>query len=301
MSSPSFLKKGDKVALVATARKITREEISFAIKTLESWGLKIVPGKNIFKAHHQFAGTDERRAEDFQQMLDDGDIKAVFCARGGYGTVRIIDEINFNEFKRKPKWIAGYSDITVLHAHIFSNFKIPTIHATMPINFKKNTREALESLRKALFGEPLEYAIPPHKLNRKGMTEGTVVGGNLSLLHTLAGTRSEVDTANKILFIEDLDEYLYHIDRMMMQMKRSGKLKNLHGLIVGGLTKMKDNDLPTGGFGKTAEEIIFEKVADYKYPVCFGFPAGHLDDNRALYIGKKARLTVKDSAVSLAF
>lgn len=297
MSSPSFLKKGDKVALVATARKISHEEISFALKVIDSWGLKVAPGKNIFKTHHQFAGTDERRTEDFQQMLNDEKIKAVFCARGGYGTVRIIDEINFNEFRKNPKWIVGYSDITVLHSHLLSNHKIPTIHGTMPINFSKNTKEGLESLRKALFGEPLEYSIAPHKLNRKGMAEGIVVGGNLSILNTLVGTKSDIDTTNKILFIEDLDEYLYHIDRIMMQMKRSGKLRNLRGLIVGGMTKMRDNEIP---FGKTAEEIIFEKVADYKYPVCFGFPAGHFDDNRALYLGKKAKLTV-GASVSLAF
>lgn len=297
MNCPPFLKKNDTVAVVAPARKISSDEVSFAVKKLESWGLKVVLGKNIFKGHHQFAGTDERRTEDFQQMLDDEKVKAVICARGGYGTVRIIDGIKFDKFKRRPKWIIGYSDSTVFHSHVFSNYKIATLHGTMPINFQENTKEALESLRKALFGEKLEYNIPAHKLNRNGIAEGVLVGGNLSLLHNLAGTKSDIDTRNKILFIEDLEEYLYHIDRMMVQMKRSGKLSGLRGLIVGGMTRMNDNKVP---FGKTCEEIIREKVAEFKYPVCFGFPAGHLEDNRAIYLGKKARLTAGNS-VSLSF
>lgn len=297
MQYPSFLTKGDKVAIVATARKISRDEVSFSMEILQKWGLRPVLGKNIFKAQHQFAGTDERRAEDFQQMLDDEKIKAIFCARGGYGTVRIIDELNFNEFRKNPKWIVGYSDITVLHSHIFSNFGIPTVHGSMPINFPKNTKEALETLRKSLFGEPLDFVIPHHKYNRKGSAEGIVTGGNLSLLQSLMGTKSDIDIRNKILFIEDLDEYLYHIDRMMMNMKRSGKLSNIKGLIVGGLTKMRDNEVP---FGKSAEEIILEKIAEYQFPVCFGFPAGHMDDNRSIYLGKRARLDV-GSTVKLSY
>ncbi len=297
MSAPEFLIKGDKVAIIATARKVSAEEISNSVKILETWGLKVSFGKNLFKAHHQFAGTDERRAEDLQQMLDDEKIKAVFCARGGYGTVRIIDELNFRKFIAKPKWLVGYSDITVLHSHVFSNFQIPSIHGTMPINFPKNTKESLESLRRALFGETVIHSFPGHKLNRKGSAEGIIVGGNLSLIQSLLGTKSDLDTRNKILFLEDLDEYLYHIDRMMMQLKRSGKLKFLKALIVGGMTKLKDNQVP---FGKSAEEIILEKTAEFSYPVCFGFPAGHIDDNRAFYLGKKAKLTVGNS-VSLTY
>lgn len=298
MKSPDFLKKGNVVGIAATARKISPEEISFAVKILESWGLKVVCGKNLFEQKNQFAGSDKERLNDFQKFLDDEKTKAIFCARGGYGTARIIDELDFSQFKKNPKWIVGYSDITVLHSHVFSNFKIPTIHATMPINFPKNSKAALESLRKLLFGENLEYKISSHKLNRAGISEGIVVGGNLSLLHTLAGTKSDIDTKNKILFIEDLDEYLYHIDRMMLQLKRSGKLKNLAGLVIGKFTKMKDNEIP---FGKNAEEIISEKISEYNYPVCFGFPAGHIDDNRALYIGKKAKLAVGKSSASLTY
>jgi muramoyltetrapeptide carboxypeptidase len=284
---PPYLKKGDKIAILATARKISKEEIEPAIAILKSWGLEAVLGKNLFKADHQFSGTDEQRAADLQVMLDDTSIKAIISARGGYGTIRIIDKINFSKFKKHPKWVIGYSDITMLHSHIHT-IGIETIHATMPINFTKN-KEATETLRRVLFGEKISYEIKAHPLNRKGKANAELVGGNLSLLYALTGSASDIDTKGKILFIEDLDEYLYHIDRMMLNLKRSGKLKHLKGLIVGGMTDMKDNAIP---FGKTAEEIILDAVKEYKYPVCFDFPAGHVDRNLALVLGKKVDLRV---------
>ena len=283
MKTPPYLKKGDTIAIVAPARKIAKEELQFAIDTFKKWGLKVVLGKNLLKTHHQFSGTDEQRTADLQQALDDKNISAVISARGGYGTLRIIDRLNFSKFKKNPKWIIGYSDITVLHSHIQNNFGIQTIHGTMPINFSKN-EEAVESLRKALFGEPLSYSFPKNKLNRKGNCKGELIGGNLSLLYALCGSSSDIDTKGKILFIEDLDEYLYHIDRMMLNLKRSGKLKNLAGLVVGGMTDMKDNTIP---FGKNAEEIILDAVKEYKFPVYFGFPAGHIERNLALKLGSK--------------
>lgn len=290
MVTPSYLKKGDKIGIVASARKISREEIQPAITILNSWGLEVVLGRNLFNADNQFSGTDDERAEDLQQMLDDNSIKAVISARGGYGTIRIIDKLNFNNFKKNPKWIIGYSDITVLHSHIH-NFGIETLHATMPINFEKN-KEATESLRKALFGETLNYEIETSTLNRKGTAEGALIGGNLSLLYALSGSVSDINTNGKILFIEDLDEYLYHIDRMMMNLKRAGKLANLAGLIVGGMTEMKDNAIP---FGKSAEEIIIDAVKEYNYPVCFNFPAGHIDKNLAIYMGKTVSLKINET------
>lgn len=294
-TQPLFLKKGDKIAIVAPARKVTHEEMQPAIEMLTNWGLEVVLGENLFNEQNQFSGTDEERTADLQTMLDDASVKAIISARGGYGTLRIIDKLNFTQFKQYPKWVIGYSDITVLHSHIHT-LGIATLHATMPINFTKNT-EAAESLRKALFGENIFYETPVHPLNRyvSGSTvDGEIVGGNLSLLYAITGSASDIDTKNKILFMEDLDEYLYHIDRMMLNLKRAGKLSHLKALIVGGMTDMKDNAVP---FGKTAEEIILDAVKEYGYPVIFGFPAGHMDRNLALYFGKRATLSLSDTIV----
>ena len=295
MKTPPYLKKGDKIGIVACAGKISSEPIQPAIAILKGWGLQVVVGKNVFKPYNQFAAKDDERAADLQTMLDEPSVKAIISARGGYGTIRIIDKINFSKFKKHPKWVIGYSDITVLHSHIH-NFGIETIHAAMPIGFATN-KEATETLRKALFGEALNYEIKSHPLNRKGNATAQLVGGNLTLLHALTGSVSDMDTKGKILFIEDLDEYLYHLDRMMMNLKRSGKLKHLKGLIVGGFTDMKDNAVP---FGKTVEEIIIDAVKEYKYPVCFNFPAGHIDRNLALVFGKKIKLSVGKNKITLS-
>lgn len=287
---PKPLKAGDKIGLISTARKISQAELNLAIATLKQWGLEPVLGKNIFLEHHQFAGTDLERTADLQEMLDRKDINAVLCVRGGYGTVRIIDQLNFEQFKKHPKWLAGFSDVTVLHSHL-NNLNIASLHSSMPISFNTNTDEAIQSLKNALFGEPLNIVCKAHPLNRCGECQAEVVGGNLSILYSLMGSPSEINTKGKILFLEDLDEYLYHIDRMMMNLKRSGKLSQLKGLIVGGMNKMNDNNVP---YGKSAEEIILEAVSEFNYPLCFDFPAGHISDNRALILGQKARLEVKE-------
>ena len=299
MISPPFLKPGDKIAIVAPARKISAAEVDLAIKTFQQWGLKVVNGQHLFGEENQFSGSDEERTSDFQAMLDDIEIKAIVCARGGYGTVRIIDKLNFNFFEQHPKWVVGYSDITVLHSHIQTQFGIETIHAIMPINFPDEGADySIESLRKALFGEVLEYKNTSNILNVCGNTAGKLCGGNLSIIYALNGTPSDLQTDDKILFIEDVDEYLYHLDRIMMNLKRSGKLDKIKGLIVGGLTKMNDNAV---GFGKQAEEIIAGYVSDKGIPVCFDFPAGHCAKNSALILGREVSLSVDNKGVSLLF
>ena len=297
MKRPPFLAKGDKIGIVATARKISAEEISFAVKKFEEWGLTVVYGKNLFNVKNQFSGTDEERVSDLQEMLDDDSVRAVISARGGYGTIRIIDRLDFSKFLNSPKWIIGYSDITVLHLHIHQNFAVETIHATMPISFGAD-EESVETLRRALFGELNKYTFPgSNGLARKGTCEGQLSGGNLSLIYALNNSKSDLDTKGKILFLEDLDEYLYHLDRMMVNLKRGGKLSGLAGLVVGGLTEMKDNPVP---FGKTPEEIIMDSVKEYSYPVCFDFPAGHGKKNFSFFSGRRCRLEVEEK-ISLEF
>jgi muramoyltetrapeptide carboxypeptidase len=299
MTQPPYLKAGDKIGIVAPARRITFDEVHPSIKLFQKWGLEVVLGTYIFSIDNQFAGSDIQRKSDFQQMIDDPSIRAIICARGGYGTVRIIDDLDFTGFRRNPKWIVGYSDITVLHAHINKHFGIETIHSVMPVNIKETTFEddPFESLRKALFGEKLFYTIPITFRFKTGLSEGILTGGNLSILYSLMGTASEVDTSGKILFIEDVDEYLYHIDRMMMTLKRSGKLDQLNGLIVGGMDRMNDNEIP---FGKTANEIISEVVSEYDYPVCYNFPAGHGEINLSLILGRRIRFKV-DKNIEVGF
>ncbi|MFZ4401064.1 MAG: S66 peptidase family protein [Bacteroidales bacterium] len=299
MQTPPSLQAGDKIAIIATARKISQQELQPAVEMLRKWGFDPVYGRNLFRENHQFSGTDQERAEDLQWALDDENIKAVLCARGGYGSVRIIDSIDFSKFQLKPKWVIGYSDVCVLHSHIHQVLYIETLHAIMPVNFPKDGTEnqSLITFKKALHNENIKYTTTAHPLNRNGNAEGIIVGGNLSILYSLSGTTSDINTDGKILFIEDLDEYLYHIDRMMMNLKRNGKLAKLAALIVGGMTDMNDNTVP---YGKTAEEIISDAVAEYSYPVCFQFPAGHQDDNRALILGREIILKIGEN-VELEF
>jgi muramoyltetrapeptide carboxypeptidase len=294
---PEFLKKGDTVGITATARKIDLENLAPAIQLLESWGLKVVIGRTIGKEENQLAGPDWLRATDFQEMLDNPNIKAIWGAKGGYGTVRIIDKIDFTNFKKKPKWVVGFSDMTILHSHI-NNMGIGTLHAMMALSTKTAAPESSESLRKALFGEKLEYRVPCHNFNREGKAEGELVGGNLSVLFSLMGSKSEINYNGKILFIEDLDEYLYHIDRMMMNLKRNGYFDGLKGMVIGGMTSMNDNEIP---WGKDALEIIQEVTKGFSFPVVYNFPAGHLKDNRALILGKKVTLEVNDKETILQF
>jgi muramoyltetrapeptide carboxypeptidase len=298
--SPPTLKKGYTVGIIAPARKVVKEEIEPALTMLNDWGLNVKLGTHIFGEYNQFSGTDTERASDFKQMVEDPSIKAILCARGGYGTVRLLDHINLRALQREPKWIIGFSDVTVLHSILNAWFKVETIHGIMAINFPSDGLPNLstESLRRVLFGEPQVYRINYHKFNRLGQCKGELCGGNLSILASIAGTDADISTNGKILFIEDLDEYLYHIDRMMMNLKRSGKLKDLAGLIVGGMTDMNDNTIP---FGRSAYQIIHEAVAEYNYPVCFDFPAGHQKDNVALIMGRIAELNIKQNGSCLAF
>lgn len=291
MIKPPSLIKGDKIGLVAPARKINLEEIEYAIKLVENEGFVPIYNNDLFSVDNQFAGSDVLRARSIQQLLDEKDIKAILSARGGYGSIRIVDLLDFSKFKTHPKWFIGFSDITVFHSHINKNFNVQTLHASMPLSFPENSPEALKSLFNLLRGERAQYNIDRNPLNKPGYSEGLLTGGNLSVLYSLMGSASFPDMDNKILFIEDLDEYLYHIDRMMMALKRAGVLENLNGLIVGGMTGMNDNEIP---FGKTAYQIVREAVEDYDYPVCFGFPAGHINDNRPLIMGAKVQLDVND-------
>ena len=297
MITPEFLQKGDTVGILATARKIDLSTLQPAITLLESWGLKVVVGKTIGKEDHQLAGPDWQRATDLQEMLDNPKIKAIWGAKGGYGTVRLVDRIDFAKFKQKPKWIVGFSDMTVLHSHI-NNMNIETLHSIMAISAKTATPEAIESLRKALFGGKLEYHVVDHPYNRKGMATGELIGGNLSVLYSILGSKSALDYKGKILFIEDLDEYLYHIDRMMMNLKRNGYFDGLKGLVIGGMTEMNDNDIP---WGKDALQIIQDVLKDYKFPIIYNFPAGHIKDNRALILGKTVSIDVTDKESTLKF
>lgn len=293
---PTYLKKGDTILIIATARARNKAALQPAIDILKLWGLNVELGKNLFKVYHQFAGTDKERTEDLQRAINHKTAKAVLIAGGGYGTLRIIDSIKFNPLLKFPKWFVGYSDTTVIQSRLAS-MGIASIHGTMAFQFAKN-EEATLSVKKLLFGEKVNYNIEKHTLNRTGKAQGEVIGGNLSLIYALSGSADDLNTKNKILFIEDLDEQLYHIDRMMLQLKRSGKLKHLKALIVGGMTEMKDNTIP---YGKTAEEIIFDAVKEYNYPLCFNFPAGHIEKNMALYFGKKATLSVEKNKVEFEY
>lgn len=294
---PPALKQGDTIYILSTAKKISHEEIACAVEHFKSWGLNVLTGKTIGAECNQFAGDDALRRADFQYALDNADVKAIICARGGYGTVRFMDELDYTRFTKQPKWIVGFSDITFLLTHISNTIGIMGLHAHMPIQFERSAPEAIESLRHELFGQKNEYIVAPHELNRTGSATGIMIGGNLSILYAITGTRSGINTDGKILFLEDLDEYLYHIDRMVINLKRSGKLQRLAGLVVGGFTDMHDNKIP---FGKTAYEIIAEHVAPFNYPVCYNFPAGHIEDNRALVIGRTYNLNVTTEKVSLA-
>ncbi len=297
MIRPEPLKKGDCIGIVSTARKISPEELQPAIDIIEGWGFKVRTAPHLFEEHHQFAGTDEQRLGDIQGFIDDPEVKAILCARGGYGTVRIIDDINFIPLIENPKWIGGYSDVTVLHNKL-TKLGIESLHCSMPVNFEGNTPAALDSLRDALTGKPIQYQIPPHPFNHAGQVKAKLTGGNLSMLYSQTGSDTSMKTEGALIFMEDLDEYLYHIDRMMNNLLRNGYFKNPAGVIIGGMSAMNDNTVP---FGETAEEIIHRHLKEFDFPVCYNFPAGHLPDNRTLIFGRAAFLDITEKEVTLTF
>jgi len=294
---PPYLKENDTVAIVCTARKLMLDEVVPAVELIKKWNLNVRLGKTIGLDNFQLGGSDFERAEDFQAMLDDQSVSAIWCARGGYGTVRIIDKIDFSKFLNDPKWIIGFSDVTVLHSHVH-NLKVASIHSIMPFSVELSTLEAKESLKKAIFGQHISYKITSSPYNKNGKTNGVLVGGNLSILYSLLGSQTYINTKEKILFIEDLDEYLYHIDRMMVNLKRNKYFENVRGIIVGGMTNMHDNQIP---FGMNTYEIILDITQEFNIPICFDFPAGHLSDNRALIFGKEILLEVSDTFVKVDF
>ncbi|MFN8437305.1 MAG: LD-carboxypeptidase [Cytophagales bacterium] len=290
MIIPPFLKEGDTVRVVAPARKVNAEEIEPQLQILKDWGLKIKYSPSFYSEYHQFAGTDEVRAADFNDALHDNEAKAILCARGGYGAVRIVDTIDFSVLLKNPKWIIGFSDITVFHNEI-NNLGLASLHGPMPLIFPKIDSICMRYLKKTLFGDNFEIIIPNNPNNITGKVQGVLTGGNLSILVSMIGTKSDIDTKDKILFIEDLDEYYYHIDRMLHQMKRAGKLQNLKALVVGSMSEMKDNAVP---FGISTYQMILNLVKEYNYPVIFDFPTGHESMNHSLILGGTYELTVGD-------
>jgi muramoyltetrapeptide carboxypeptidase len=296
--TPPYLKAGSVIGITSPAGFITHAALQPSVQQIQSWGFKVKTGEAIGKRNFGFGGTDEERLKDFQELLDDDSIDAILCARGGYGMIRIIDKLDFSRFVRKPKWIIGFSDVTILHAHLNRNFGIASIHSKMcnsfPVDWSKADelqKQTILSIRDAISGKPAIFNIPPSRHNRMGVVEGTLVGGNLKLLESLAGTPSDLYTNGKILFLEDTGEYLYSIDRMFWNLKRTGKLVGLKGLIIGGF-KIKPDD-PGEEFGIPLEEIVMSKMAAYSFPVCFNFPVGHQVNNFALKCGMRYRLSVQ--------
>lgn len=293
------LRCGDTVAIVSPARGLSEKQLQPALDMLAAQGYYVLIGEHVMDDEGIFAGTDAQRAADFQAALDNPSVKAIICARGGYGSVRFIDMLNFDRFRQHPKWICGFSDVTVFHSHLQA-MGYPTLHSVMPITMRAEAKDVpyIESMFRALRGDSLRYIYAPDSLNRTGEAEGVVVGGNLSILYSLLGSVSDIDTEGKILFIEDTDEYLYHIDRMMRALKRAGKLVGLRGLIVGGMNKIHDNKTP---FGQDVRDIVLTVCADYDFPICFDFPAGHCGQNYALPLGTVAKLRVGESGCELEF
>ncbi len=294
MSHPPYLKQGSVIGICCPASAVAMEKITPAIQVLEEWGFKVKQGKTVGTSHFYFSGTDAERLADLQAMMNDPEVDAILMGRGGYGMSRIIDGLDFSAFLQKPKWICGFSDITVLHSHLQANYNMPCLHSPMCGAFRQETKDAehIRNFLAALTGGALSYYAPISSYNRKGESSGKLCGGNLSILTHLTGSVSEADMTDKILFIEEIDEYLYHVDRMLLNLKRAGKLEKLKGLIVGYLTDMKDTERP---FGQKIEEIIYDKVKEYDYPVCFNFPCGHEDINYTLSLNLQHQLTVDEN------
>ncbi len=283
-----------KIRIVSPAKQIEKEHVDFAVDFLSKHDFLVELGKHVLGKFNYFSGTTEERKTDFQEALDDKTVDIILCTRGGYGCIQFLDELDFSAFIKNPKLIVGYSDITVFHNHIFTHFGIETLHASVPLNFSTNSTLALASLINAFNEATNRYEIAPHELNKTGFVEAPVVGGNLAILYSLLGTNSDLNYSDKILFVEEIGEAIYAIDRMFYAFKKSGKLDQIAGLVIGGMTNMKDSEIP---FGKTVEEVIYDHVKEYDFPICFNFPAGHIEDNRAVFIGKKAQLKISERQV----
>ncbi|MGG5487662.1 S66 peptidase family protein [Gaetbulibacter sp. PBL-D1] len=299
---PEYLKAGDTVAIVAPSGilKNRQGEVQQAVDLLKSWGLHAVVGKHVFSQDNHFAGTDNERCEDFQNAMDNPTISAIWCARGGYGAVRILDKLDFTKFKTQPKWLIGYSDITALHS-LFHNQGFETIHAMMCVSLTKDLEgleQTVATFKSAIFGETLTYTLAGTNYNRIGTASGELVGGNLTMLHTMLGSETSIDTSGKILFIEEIGEYKYHIDRMLQSLKRAGYFDNCAGVIVGDMTKLRKN---TTLWGTSIEQLVLDALADYDFPIAFNMPAGHEDDNRAMFLGRTVQLTVGTEQSTLVF
>lgn len=299
---PQFLKAGDTVAIVAPSGilKNRNDEVAQAVALLKSWSLHAIVGKHVFSNGDHFAGTDEERCEDLQKALDDPTISAIWCARGGYGTVRILDKLDYTKFKKNPKWLIGYSDITALHNQ-FHNEGFQSIHALMCVSLPKDVleiKETVETFKSTIFGKPVDYTLKGSTYNRVGEASGPLVGGNLTILHTMLGSKESIDTTGKILFIEEIGEYKYHIDRMLQSMKRAGYFDNCAGLLVGDMSRMRKNTTP---WGTSIEQLILDALADYDFPIAFGMPAGHEKDNRAMVLGHVIDLTVGKEKSTVTF
>lgn len=295
---PAYLSKGDTIGIVCPSGYMPNEKAAACITALTNWGYQVLVGKTLGKQFHYFSGSDDERLADLQSMLDNSEVKAVLCGRGGYGLSRIIDRIDFKKFRKNPKWLIGFSDITVLHAHVYRKYNIACLHAPMAAAFNdgENAKPSILSLKNALAGIAANYSCNPHRLNRDGKVEGKLVGGNLSLLAHLAGSESCFKTKDKILFLEDVGEYLYNIDRMMIQLKRNGQLQELAGLIIGGFTDIKDTTIP---FGSEVSSVIAQHVSEFAYPLCFDFPVSHGPANYALKLGGMHRLIVSKAKTVL--
>ncbi len=300
MICPDYLEPGMKAGIVAPARSVSPAEMEPAMETLRSWGLIPVPGKHLYAADRQFAGTDAQRLADLQSLFDDPSVRLILCARGGYGTVRTVRKLDFTGFLRSPKWVVGFSDITVLHSLLQGSYQVESIHGPMALHFggEQADPEGIEMLRKALFGEPIEYSWPAHPLNRPGSCRALLTGGNLSVLYSLRGSHLDLRPRHRLLFLEDLDEYLYHVDRMMQNLSLGGWLDGLNGLLLGGFSSMRDNEIP---FGREAPEILADHARGGSFPVAFGFPAGHLRPNMPLILGRVAELEVRPEGSRLKF
>ena len=293
MIIPPFLQPGNRIRIVAPAGKVRKDKVLPGIKLLQDEGFEVIVGKYVFGKNFQYSGTDRQRSSDLQEAINDPETKAIICARGGYGTVRIIEKIDFSPLLKNPKWLVGFSDVTVLHA-VLNKLGLASVHGAMPAFFLENNKptKSFFSLMELLSTGRSKNEIQANPLNRKGTCSGELVGGNLSLIYSLQGTPWQLETKGKILLIEDLSEYLYHLDRMMQNLRLSGQLKDLAGLVVGSFTDMKDNDSP---FGKSVSEIILDAVQDYDFPVCFDFPVGHIPKNLAVTLGSTYRLELAEN------